>query len=614
MTVLRSGSSTDVGRVRSSNQDVALEEPDLFAVADGMGGHVGGEVAARVAVDTLRASFRKQPTVEGLRRAFAEANRDVWRRGQVESGLRGMGTTLTATALVRDPGGRQVIALANVGDSRAYVYSRGQVIQITADHSLAEERVRQGEMTEAEAQVHPQRHILTRALGVSSDVDVDLWELHLTDGDRILLCSDGLTNEVDDQQIQRVLASTSDPQEAARALVRAAVDHGGNDNVTVVVVDVVSAGESAGDPEGGRSRHPVGGSAGGDAPTTAIPALAGTGTGATTPADGGGSDGGGAKGDDAEPAASGSGSPRLSVGGAGGVDEPTGVLRGLAGGRNGRGTQRALAGDRLGRLRRGGNGDPGSASGVVTVTRGAGAAGHDGGREPGVPGSGMPGSGADGPGLGRSGAAGAAGAGGAGPAGRTADASAPGPGGARGPAMSPAGAAGGRRAPTDFGTQAAELRRLRPTRRERRRRRRMAGVPRLVTVRLVLFMILLLAVVAAAYALVRWYAMDDWYVGVNHQHLAVYQGRPGGFLWFKPKLVDETPVATSQILPFHLPAVQADHQEPSLKAARRYVADLHQEYLATQPTATSATSTTGGSTTGGSTTGSTTTTTTGAAG
>ncbi len=579
MTVLRSGSATDVGRVRSSNQDVSLEEPDLFAVADGMGGHVGGEVAARVAVDTLRASFRKQPTVEGLRRAVAEANRDVWRKGQVESGLRGMGTTLTATALVRDPGGRQVIALANVGDSRAYVYSRGQVIQITADHSLAEERVRQGEMTEAEAQVHPQRHILTRALGVSSDVDVDLWELHLTDGDRILLCSDGLTNEVDDQQIQRVLASTSDPQEAARALVRAAVDHGGNDNVTVVVADVVSAEESAGGPEGGRSRHPVGGSAGGDAPTTTIPALAGTGTGVATPADGDGSDGGGAKGDDAEPAALGSGSPPLSLGG---VDEPTGVLRGLAGGRNGRGTQRAVAGDRLGRLHRSGNGDLGSTSGVVTVTRGA-----------------------DGPGRGRPGA------GGAGPAGRTEGASAPGAGGAHGPAMGLAGGAGGRRTPADFGTQAAELRRLRPTRRERRRRRRMAGVPRLITVRLVLFMILLLAVVAAAYALVRWYAMDDWYVGVDHQHLAVYQGRPGGFLWFKPKLVDETPVATSQILPFHLPAVQADHQEPSLKAARRYVADLHQEYLATQPPATSATSTSGGSTTGPTTT---TTTTTAAAG
>lgn len=126
----------------------------------------------------------------------------------------------------------------------------------------------------------------------------------------------------------------------------------------------------------------------------------------------------------------------------------------------------------------------------------------------------------------------------------------------------------------------------------------MAGIPRLITVRVVLFMILLLAVVAAGYALVRWYAMNDWYVGVDHQHLAVYQGRPGGFLWFKPKLVDDTSVTTNQILPFHLPAVRADHQEPSLKAARRYVANLHQEYLATQPTGgATSTSTTGGATT-----------------
>lgn len=124
----------------------------------------------------------------------------------------------------------------------------------------------------------------------------------------------------------------------------------------------------------------------------------------------------------------------------------------------------------------------------------------------------------------------------------------------------------------------------------------MAGVPRLVTVRTVLFMILLLAVVAAAYALVRWYAMNDWYVAVDNQHLAVYQGRPGGFLWFKPKLVDDTSVTTNEILPFHLPTVRAKKPEPSLKAAKRYVANLYQEYLATKPTAAgSGTSATGGS-------------------
>lgn len=130
----------------------------------------------------------------------------------------------------------------------------------------------------------------------------------------------------------------------------------------------------------------------------------------------------------------------------------------------------------------------------------------------------------------------------------------------------------------------------------------MAGVPRMITVRVVIFLILVLAVLAGGYTLVRWYAMEDWYVGVHDQHLAVYQGRPGGFLWFKPKLVDETSVTTDEILPFHLPAVRADHQEPSLKAARHYVANLHREYVATQPTAagsstsTSTTSTTAGTT------------------
>src|SRR5579862_8319715 len=246
MNVLRSGSASDVGRVRTSNQDVALEDPDLFAVADGMGGHVGGEVAARVAVDTLRAAFQREQTVEGLRRAVAEANRAVWRQGQTERGLRGMGTTLTATALVNEEDGRQVIALANVGDSRAYVFSRDALIQVTADHSLAEEKVRQGQLTEAEAAVHPHRHILTRALGVSSDVDVDLWELHLHPGDRILLCSDGLTNELGDDRIGDVLSTVRDPRNAARSLVKAAIDHGGSDNVTVVIVDVVSSDKAAG--------------------------------------------------------------------------------------------------------------------------------------------------------------------------------------------------------------------------------------------------------------------------------------------------------------------------------------------------------------------------------
>jgi serine/threonine protein phosphatase PrpC len=238
VTVLRSGSATDVGQVRTINQDLPLERPNLYAVADGMGGHVGGEVAARVAVETLEQAFERAPTVAGLRDAFTEANTAVWHESQANADLRGMGTTLTAMALVGGAGGGDVLALANVGDSRAYVFSEGELTQVTADHSLAEERARHGEMSEQEAAVHPQRHILTRALGVSSEVETDMWELELGAGDRVLICSDGLSNEVGTDEMASVLRTVADPQEAAQRLVDVANEHGGADNITVVIVDV----------------------------------------------------------------------------------------------------------------------------------------------------------------------------------------------------------------------------------------------------------------------------------------------------------------------------------------------------------------------------------------
>ena len=258
MTVLRSGSATDVGRVRTVNQDLPLERPNLYAVADGMGGHVGGEVAARVAVETLEQAFERAPTVDGLREAFSEANAAVWQESQTNVELRGMGTTLTAMALVGGTGRGDVLALANVGDSRAYVFSGGHLVQVTDDHSLAEERMRHGEMTEAEAAVHPQRHILTRALGVSSEVEADMWELELRTGDRVLLCSDGLNNEVGIDEMAEILRTVDDPQEAAERLVEAANEHGGADNITVVVVDVQVGEDGAGERRQGdaaRARH-----------------------------------------------------------------------------------------------------------------------------------------------------------------------------------------------------------------------------------------------------------------------------------------------------------------------------------------------------------------------
>ena len=240
MTSLRAGSATDVGRVRSNNEDNLLVADDqgLFAVADGMGGHAGGEVASLTAVEALRAAYSKERTADALADAVRAANRAVWDRAGEDMGLRGMGTTLTAVALV-DEDGEEVLAIVNVGDSRAYLLRDGELDQLTDDHSLTEEMVRRGELTSEEAALHPQKHILTRVLGMDTDVEVDCFRVVPYRGDRILLASDGLSNELDDGQIASMLRRLADPEEAARELVRAAKANGGNDNITVVVVDVI---------------------------------------------------------------------------------------------------------------------------------------------------------------------------------------------------------------------------------------------------------------------------------------------------------------------------------------------------------------------------------------
>ena len=162
----------------------------------------------------------------------------MWRLAQTTSEKRGMGTTITAVALVRKDG-EDLLALANVGDSRVYRLQDGELLQLTDDHSLVEEMVREGKLTREEAEVHPQRSIITRALGMEPEIEVDWWELIPYRGDRLLLCSDGLTNELSDDRIAATLRQVADPQEAARDLVRQARAEGGGDNITVVVVDVV---------------------------------------------------------------------------------------------------------------------------------------------------------------------------------------------------------------------------------------------------------------------------------------------------------------------------------------------------------------------------------------
>jgi len=243
VTALRAGAATDVGRVRQINEDRYLADEGLFAVADGVGGHQAGEVAAQTSVDTLRAEFTDH-TAEGLVEAVLAANQAVWQLAQSNSEKRGMGTTLTALALVTEDGEEQ-LALTNVGDSRAYLLQQGELVQLTEDHSLVAELERDGRITAEEAQVHPQRSIITRALGMEPAIEVDCWKIIPYRGDRILLCSDGLTNELSNDRIASTLRQLADPQEAARDLVRQARAEGGGDNITVVVVDVVDDGGRA---------------------------------------------------------------------------------------------------------------------------------------------------------------------------------------------------------------------------------------------------------------------------------------------------------------------------------------------------------------------------------
>ena len=237
MTRFAWGAVSDTGRVRKANEDAFLAVDGLFAVADGMGGHQAGEVASRVALETLRGSFHSAGT-DVLVAAVESANTEVVERSTADPGLAGMGTTIVAMALV-DSDGRDAIGVVNVGDSRLDLLSDGSLAQITEDHSLVATMVRQGRLTPAEAALHPQRNILTRALGIDGTVLVDSWEILPVVGDRYLVCSDGLFNEVDDNRIAATLRRIADPQEACRELVRLANEGGGRDNITCVVVDVV---------------------------------------------------------------------------------------------------------------------------------------------------------------------------------------------------------------------------------------------------------------------------------------------------------------------------------------------------------------------------------------
>ncbi len=391
MTELRVGSATDVGLVRAKNEDELLVAAPLFAVADGMGGAAAGEVASATAIRGLYEAFvaAGKPTPDHLVQAAHAANRAVWEQAEANPEMRGMGTTLVALALVNN----EQLAAINVGDSRLYLLRAGELRQITSDHNLVAELVAEGRLSKEEAEFHPRRNIMTRALGVDPDVPVDDFLIEGSPGDRFLLCSDGLPRELSDEEIASLLQRVADPDEAAHQLVEEAKRQGGNDNITVVVVDIVA--DEGKDPT----------------LTTAVP------------------------------------------------------------------LQRASE-----------------------------------------------------------------------------------------------------EAAQEEEDQ-AEARSM--SRRERRQQKRRTK-SRLLTPRVIVFVGLLIALLAAAVGGVAWYARDGYFVGLKGNQIVIYRGRPGGVLWFRPTVAATTSVTTDQVESYHLVALTGGQEEPSLEAARQFVNSMVAERKAAQ--------------------------------
>ena len=239
------GVQTDVGRVRQGNEDSYLLEAPIYAVADGMGGHIAGDVASATAVSVIADGIAEETPEDGsaLAALVSRANDEIWEKARSDPALRGMGTTCTLLMIDGD-----VARIAHVGDSRAYLLRDGSFRQLTEDHTLVERMVREGRLSAEEAANHPQRSVITRALGVDSKVRVDVLEEQLAEGDRILITSDGLTSMVEPDAIARVLDAEPDPQAAADRLVAMANDAGGEDNVTVLVLHVSKDGSPAPPP------------------------------------------------------------------------------------------------------------------------------------------------------------------------------------------------------------------------------------------------------------------------------------------------------------------------------------------------------------------------------
>jgi serine/threonine protein phosphatase PrpC len=234
-------SKTDTGRQRRENEDCAFARAPLFVVADGMGGAQAGEVASRLAIETFERGLPDSgPAEERLADRVREANRRIYEVARAEQGRAGMGTTLTA-AYADDAH----VAIAHVGDSRAYLFRDGELRRLTQDHSLVDELVRRGKLTEEQAAEHPQRSIITRALGPEPDVEVDTWTYPVRAGDVLLLCSDGLTSMVSEDRVRNILASAESLHQAADQLIEEANAAGGRDNITVVLFRMEQVGSDS---------------------------------------------------------------------------------------------------------------------------------------------------------------------------------------------------------------------------------------------------------------------------------------------------------------------------------------------------------------------------------
>jgi len=245
---------TDPGRKRRHNEDAYVCQPPLFAIADGMGGAQAGEVASALAAGALKESGANGGGERRVVELIQEANRRVHERASTDAATSGMGTTITV-ALVENDG---TVTIGHVGDSRAYLLRNDRLEQLTDDHSLVAELVRRGELSPEDAEIHPQRSVITRALGTDPDVDVDAFSVEARPGDVYLICSDGLSDMVDAATLEKIVRSNRDSLEtASRALVQAANRGGGEDNITAILFEVVDGDARAEPDEETRERATV---------------------------------------------------------------------------------------------------------------------------------------------------------------------------------------------------------------------------------------------------------------------------------------------------------------------------------------------------------------------